>query len=298
MRESYCVEENKACVRWVEKYFQDCVCNVKDDLSFGFGLISLLPTQYYTALLYTISTVVLVLQSIYYDHIYGWCNRRKTTARQSNEEDQRKPLNSGSAGSGIPIPRPSTRPSSTRSTPRREFYYTSARSLAGSGTPPFRTYLRAARSGPSAMAVESDSSSEDEAIVPRRSTNKSPIQPCPISKSAGYGTFLAASVNLPLKSNALTQIKRGSVEGLNPLMFLFALLANVTYVGSILIRSTEWERIKANMPWLLDAVVCVALDLFLEKATRTTTRKQGKRIRNPDCISPLTEIKMARLAAS
>lgn len=357
MRESYCVEENKACVRWVEKYFQDCVCNVKDDLSFGFGLISLvcwgvaeipqiitnfhtksshgvslaflltwvagdvfnlvgcllepatLPTQYYTALLYTISTVVLVLQSIYYDHIYGWCNRRKTTARQSNEEDQRKPLNSGSAGSGIPIPRPSTRPSSTRSTPRREFYYTSARSLAGSGTPPFRTYLRAARSGPSAMAVESDSSSEDEAIVPRRSTNKSPIQPCPISKSAGYGTFLAASVNLPLKSNALTQvyvgiaarklllhesggenhtvygqwlgwmmaaiymggrlpqiwlnIKRGSVEGLNPLMFLFALLANVTYVGSILIRSTEWERIKANMPWLLDAVVCVALDLFI-----------------------------------
>jgi hypothetical protein len=27
------------------------------------------------------------------------------------------------------------------------------------------------------------------------------------------------------------QIKRGTVEGLNPLMFVFALLGNVTYVG-------------------------------------------------------------------
>lgn len=32
---------------------------------------------------------------------------------------------------------------------------------------------------------------------------------------------------------------------------------------SILLRSTEWSKIKANMPWLLDAVVCVALDLFV-----------------------------------
>mgnify|MGYP001206401947 FL=1 len=58
-------------------------------------------------------------------------------------------------------------------------------------------------------------------------------------------------------------IKRGSVEGLNPLMFILALIANVTYTGSILFRSTEWVKIKANMPWLLDAVVCVGLDLFI-----------------------------------
>ena len=41
MQLSYCVEENKACVRWVEKYFEDCLCNTKDELSFAFGLISL-----------------------------------------------------------------------------------------------------------------------------------------------------------------------------------------------------------------------------------------------------------------
>lgn len=72
-------------------------------------------------------------------------------------------------------------------------------------------------------------------------------------------------------------------------MFVFALIANVTYVArfsrpspsslpahplslsqtdmihhcSILVRTTEWEKIKANMPWLLDAAVCVVLDLFV-----------------------------------
>lgn len=39
---SYCVRENKACVFWVEKYFRDCLCNLKDDFSFGFGLASLI----------------------------------------------------------------------------------------------------------------------------------------------------------------------------------------------------------------------------------------------------------------
>ena len=71
-------------------------------------------------------------------------------------------------------------------------------------------------------------------------------------------------------------------------MFVFALIANVTYVAryikaslfyyvlssklsltylfkscSILVRTIEWDNIKANMPWLLDAAVCVALDLFV-----------------------------------
>lgn len=71
-------------------------------------------------------------------------------------------------------------------------------------------------------------------------------------------------------------------------MFVFALIANVTYVAryikaslfyhvlssklsltylfeycSILVRTIEWDSIKANMSWLLDAAVCVALDLFV-----------------------------------
>lgn len=58
-------------------------------------------------------------------------------------------------------------------------------------------------------------------------------------------------------------IQRGTVEGLSPLMFLFALLGNLTYVGSILVRSTAWETIKPNLPWLVDAAVCVLLDIFI-----------------------------------
>uniref|UniRef100_A0A5B6YIQ5 Putative vacuolar amino acid transporter YPQ1 isoform X1 n=1 Tax=Davidia involucrata TaxID=16924 RepID=A0A5B6YIQ5_DAVIN len=342
---SYCVKEKKACVGWVEKYFKDCLCNVSDDFSFAFGLISLvcwgvaeipqiitnfrtksshgvsllflltwvagdafnlvgcllepatLPTQFYTALLYTTSTVVLVLQSLYYDHVYSrWWKCQRVEVNQTVEEEKKPLKPPKSANSGIPI---------TGDTPKA-FYYTSARSLASSSTPPIGSYLRSARSGPSAMGLDNDSSSEDESI--HFPSNKSVGQPRPIPRSAGYGAFLATSVNLPRRSMALMEVyvgisgrrllqqehgmersaygqwlgwmmaavymggripqiwlnmKRGSVEGLNPLMFIFALIANVTYVGSILVRTTEWEKIEGNMPWLLDAVVCVGLDLFI-----------------------------------
>ncbi|KAF4393211.1 hypothetical protein G4B88_001945 [Cannabis sativa] len=364
---SYCVKEKKPCIGWVEKYFKDCLCDFKDDVSFGLGLISLvcwgvaeipqiitnfktksshgvslaflltwiagdvfnlvgcvlepatLPTQYYTALLYTISTIVLVLQSVYYDYIHRWwkCKQIKTTNFQENEEDQKRPLmNNGMRGNengeaGITIPRATPKATSTS---RKEFYYTSARSMAGSGTPPFRTYLRAAaRSGPSTVTIQNDSSSDDDDDddQPRpsaRSNSTSLSQPRPIPKSvtflifliglfaASYATFLAASVNLP-QENAIEEhsvygqwlgwmmaaiymggripqiwlnIKRGSVEGLNPLMFIFALIANATYVGSILVRSTEWGKIKANMPWLLDAIVCIILQYMYYRYWRKT----------------------------
>ncbi|XP_061949200.1 probable vacuolar amino acid transporter YPQ3 isoform X2 [Populus nigra] len=338
---AYCVKEQKPCVRWVEKYFKDCLCSLKDEFSFTFGLISLvcwgvaeipqIITNFRTksshgvslaflltwvagdifnlvgcllepATLYTTSTVVLVLQGLYYDHVYRWCRCRKTKDNQQVDDDQ-DPLKPKSADrSGISIPK-----ASPRATPRRDFYYMSARSMAGSNTPPFRSYLRAAKSGPSAVGLDNESSSDDEVAAPVSSTS-TVSQPRPIPRSAGYGTFLATSLNLPLQSKALTQayigytgrrllhegggtdhsafgqwlgwlmaaiymggripqiwlnIKRGSVEGLNPLMFVFALVANLTYVLSIVVRTTEWDSIKPNMPWLLDAAVCVALDFFI-----------------------------------
>ncbi|KAI8549734.1 hypothetical protein RHMOL_Rhmol06G0048300 [Rhododendron molle] len=176
--------------------------------------------------------------------------------------------------------------------------------MAGSDTPPFKSFIKA-KSGPSALEFNSDSSSEDETTL---APSKKYSQPRRIPRSVGYGTFLATSANLPFLSRALTgaylkssgrrllqvnesdqekalgewlgwlmaaiymggripqiwlNIKRGSVEGMNPLMFILALIANAAYTGSILVRSTEWEKIKTNMPWLLDAVVCVGLDLFI-----------------------------------
>ncbi|KAG7011166.1 YPQ1, partial [Cucurbita argyrosperma subsp. argyrosperma] len=316
MKGGYCVKEQKACVGWVETYFKDCLCNLRDDMSFGFGVVSLLcwglaeipqivtnfrtksshgvsilflltwvagdafnllgcllepatlPTQLYTALLYTVNTIVLVLQSVYYDYVTRSRSDRKTKSHQTAAEEENTPLK-GSKGvsyAGIPIPK-----ASPKATPRREFYFTSARSLAGSDTPPFRAFLRLPKSEPSALGNDS-SSSDDESETAAVSSNSAFTQPRPIPRSVGYGTFLAASANLPFQSKGfsdgfrgrkLLQIKRGSVEGLNPLMFVFALVANATYVASIVVRSTEWDKIKANMPWLLDAVVCVVLDLFI-----------------------------------
>ncbi|XP_058228565.1 probable vacuolar amino acid transporter YPQ1 isoform X1 [Rhododendron vialii] len=348
---AYCAKENKPCVGWVEKYFKDCLCNLRDEFSFGFGLISLvcwgiaeipqivtnfrtktshgvsllflltwiigdifnlvgcllepatLPTQYYTALLYTTSTVVLVLQSLYYDHVYSWWKCKQIEQTQAVEEEKKLLMSPKQAvDSSIPIP---------GGTPMvLEFYYTSARSLARSSTPPAWSYLSHARSGPSTMVLDGDSSSEDEPI--QVSSKKSRSKPQPIPRSAGAATFLATTISLPQGSKAFIQvytgltgrrllndwisqeqstednvygqwlgwmmaaiymggripqivlnIKRGSVEGLNPLMFIFALVANATYVGSIVMRTTEWDKTKANLPWLLDAVVCVVLDLFI-----------------------------------
>ncbi|XAR73914.1 hypothetical protein NMG60_11008039 [Bertholletia excelsa] len=342
----YCAREKKPCVGWVKKYFKDCLCSLSDELSFAFGMISLvswgvaeipqiitnfqtksshgvsllflvtwfagdvfnlvgcllepatLPTQFYTALLYTTSTVVLLLQSIYYDHLYTWWSRRI----ESNHwvEEQRKPMRSATARPadhrGIPVPGGAT----TFQT-HTECYYTSARSLARKSTPPTWSYLRPARNGPPAMGLSDDSSSNEVPIL-------SPSKPVAFRRSVGSGAiFATAAVSLPDGSMALTEvqsglsgrrvlhqengghenafgqslgwmmagiymggripqiwlnIKRGSVEGLNPLMFIFALVANATYVASILVRTIEWSSIKANMPWLLDAAGCVALDLF------------------------------------
>ncbi|KAL3505255.1 hypothetical protein ACH5RR_035096 [Cinchona calisaya] len=346
LKVSYCLVEKKPCVRWIEMYFKDCLCNLKDEISFAFGVASLLgwavaeipqiitnfknrsadgvslafistwivgdvfnlvgcilepatlPTQFYTALLYTSTTVVLALQCVYYNHFLRLWNCRKSRASKVNNERSalKQNLQDGNkdASNGpIEVPR------------RRDFHFMSARSLAGSDTSPFHSSYIKPKSGPPALEHQSESSSEDEETMPASSYHKPASQPRTIPRPVGYGTFLAASTYFPSRSRASQQkfmgrrllqehdefhgnaygqylgwlmaaiymggripqiwlnIKRGSVEGLNPLMFIFALIANATYVGSILTRSTEWEKIKANMPWLLDAVVCVALDFFI-----------------------------------
>jgi hypothetical protein len=70
-------------------------------------------------------------------------------------------------------------------------FYRSARSLAGSGTPPFRTYLRAAKSGPSAMELNCDSSSDDEA-APMQS-NQPISKPRPIPRAVSLNHHLLNS---------------------------------------------------------------------------------------------------------
>ncbi|XP_039137270.1 seven transmembrane protein 1-like [Dioscorea cayenensis subsp. rotundata] len=265
-----------------------------------------LPTQFYTALLYTLTTVVLLVQTIYYDYFLRWWKYRGFADNSENEEEKRVPLNPKSQ---VDSSEPVAAIPSARSSPRMDIYYTSARSLASSPTPPYgsSSYLVAPRSGPSATLGHDSSSDEETTLPAHRARSKTKRN---FSRSVGYGTVLATSANLPFQAQSLMvkhlvfsgttllqetglqeiesnsfglllgwimaaiymggrlpqiylNIKRGSVEGLSPLMFLFALIANASYVGSILVRSMEWERIKANAPWLLDAIVCVLLDLFI-----------------------------------
>ncbi|CAL9152796.1 unnamed protein product [Musa hybrid cultivar] len=360
-----CGEEEKACVGWIKRYFNDCVCSPSGELSFGLGMISLLcwgiaeipqiitnfhsksghgvsfaflltwvigdifnlvgcllepvtlPTQLYTALLYTATTVVLVLQTLYYDYWVSWWKKRGLQAPLEViipppflssvylvEEGSCEPLNSKNEDLSRPLP---TLTASRRTSSRVDVYYTSARSLASSGTPPCRSsYLGVgpARSGPSASGYMESSGSDEEGSPRHQSRSSGVSNPKKVvSRSVSYGTFAAGAVSLPFQTKALMEVQTGlaggrtvqeggirSLEGntyglllgwimaaiytggrlpqiylngLNPLMFLFALIANATYVGSILSRSVEWERIKANAPWLLDAIVCVLLDLFI-----------------------------------
>ncbi|KAL3723881.1 hypothetical protein ACJRO7_035966 [Eucalyptus globulus] len=325
---TYCAREKKPCVRWVEKYFKDCLCNAKDEVSFRFGMISLvccgvaeipqiitnfrtksshgislaflltwvagvrmrnldvfnlvgcllepatLPTQYYTALLYTTSTVVLVLQSLYYDHVCRLWKGRDINKPDPQAEEKGSLKPKATHQSGIPIPGAAAKATPVKASPRKEFYYTSARSLAGSdsssGDEAARVPSTKSVSRPNLIArlvafflTLNKSFTEAHVVLSTRKLlhHKGRMKHNVIGQRLGW--LMAATYMGGRISEICLNIKRGSIEGLNPLMLIFELVANVTYVGSILVRTVEWESIKANMPWLLDAIVCVALDLFI-----------------------------------
>ncbi|KAF9620231.1 hypothetical protein IFM89_010966 [Coptis chinensis] len=306
----YCSKQHKPCVIWVHRIFQDCLCDLSDEISFSFGLVSLvcwgvaeIPqifTNFTNKSGHGVSLAFLltwVVGDIF--NLVGCLLEPATLPTQFYtalvEGDEKSPLKRKPHDSSMAIPSAPLKVSQ-----RKDVYFTSARSLASSGTPPYGSYLRIAKSGPPVLE-DINSSSEDE------TDPTSYTKPISIPRSVGYGTFLFTSANIPFKSKALVEgyaklsgrrmlneqrdvhsvygvwlgwmmaaiymggripqiflnIKRGSVEGLNPLMFIFAFVANATYVASILVRSTEWKKIKPNMPWLLDAIVCVVLDLFI-----------------------------------
>ncbi|CAK9204762.1 unnamed protein product [Sphagnum troendelagicum] len=304
-----------------------------------------LPTQFYMAMLYTITTVVLVSQTIYYDHVMWRFQVRSelvvVKVVKADVEEAQKPGTIHEAAaetietSKIPsrqttsITVPQAHPS-----PGRELYYTSARSLASSYVPTVGSYGVGSRGGSAGGHMSSSyllphvgSITSDPLVV-----GSHPVQ----ARSGPVGTSVSNLIStvefpllfassgsqlgtcyLPTVSNVMRSlqngtidelvisgsfllvvpfgllgeeisplgevfgwimaviymggrlpqiwlnIKRGTAEGLNPLMFMFALVGNITYVGSILVRSTEWSQLKPNLPWLVDAGVCVLLDTFI-----------------------------------
>nr|CAD1829083.1 unnamed protein product [Ananas comosus var. bracteatus] len=99
-------------------------------------------------------------------------------------------------------------------------------------------------------------------------------------ESSGIGSFLGWAMAAIYMGGRLPQIflniRRGNVEVSSSLscallvnywpqsaMFTFALIGNATYVGSILVNSLDWNKIRPNLPWLVDAGGCVLLDSLI-----------------------------------
>ncbi|GAB2235550.1 hypothetical protein Droror1_Dr00025978 [Drosera rotundifolia] len=291
-----------------------------------------IPTQYYTALLYTATTLVLVLQCIYYEHIYHWLKSSKlldkgtessqdqSAGRTSHDSHVDEKFMNGNDTRGYmsddgtipssPIP---FVPRSCSAGP--ETYYISARSLSTSRTPPLGLFLAPKRAGstdnvnPAEEPLLPSSSPPPTLPHSKKKTmmcvisvvtffagcfntsrianrnqgvvfempmqlkrkllqeNHVPLVNSGIGNNDALGTIFGWGMAVIYLGGRLPQIflniKRGNVEGLNPWMFLFALVGNAAYVASILVNSLKWSTIRPNFPWLVDAGGCVILDIFI-----------------------------------
>ncbi|KAK8452054.1 hypothetical protein SEVIR_5G048900v4 [Setaria viridis] len=301
-----------------------------------------LPTQFYMALLYTITTVILTGQTVYYSHIYHRLKAKKSRATSKPQKHQRGDTSlrekllgakdGGASGNNhqsdatIPIPS-SPIPVNTEfteqyhapSSPTSDYYYVSARSLSRSPVPTAGTWLGNSRLS-SRTPPQTNGQREPligevttaQSAPPSRTKNAFSVVPwmglllgtcllhflvgnthrevpsgtvIPVGRrlllftdvqghsslshgiGSEIGSFLGWAMAIIYMGGRLPQIflnmQRGHVEGLNPLMFTFAIVGNSTYVGSILVNSLEWSKLRPNLPWLVDAGGCVILDSFI-----------------------------------
>ncbi|XP_026418828.1 uncharacterized protein LOC113314262 [Papaver somniferum] len=298
-----------------------------------------LPTQYYMAILYTITTSILASQTIYYSHIYHRlkAKRRVIPNKGPNQSETVDKINNKKitcknglnvlAGGHVPSsPIPVTAPILSRyGSLGRDMYYTSARSLTKSRTPTAGSYLAQTRGSEQTTIIHTagQNAIEEPLLGDPISAQSAPHSNTKNMLCAVFAlTFFFSSFSFQYSDNSLNQIldkpgrgvvfrigrkilhsndqvssvhgsdinsemgtilgwamaaiymggrlpqiclnmRRGNVEGLNPLMFIFALVGNITYVGSILVSSLEWSKIRPNLPWLVDAGGCVLLDTFI-----------------------------------
>ncbi|KAB5551616.1 hypothetical protein DKX38_008927 [Salix brachista] len=158
----------------------------------------------------------------------------------------------GTNGLSSPIPFP-TLPQ--KSSPERDLYYASARSLSRSHTPSVGPFLAQRMAPPSFSirnSIEEPLLGEDVATQSAPNLNTKTML-CVVSVVTFLGTLnLHHSANSRLDrvfenkhqgifiqvGRKILQIKRGKVEGLNPLMFVFALVGNITYVARYCFNSS------------------------------------------------------------
>ncbi|EOY08839.1 PQ-loop repeat family protein / transmembrane family protein, putative isoform 1 [Theobroma cacao] len=267
--------------------------------------------------LYTMTTSILAAQTVYYGHIYPRLKYKRVCHKDSKEhqpEAVEKVIDADRLSSPIPLPA-----INVKSSPGRELYYMSARSLSRSHTPTAGSFLVQRMTPPSHtrssveepllsahVSAQSASPPSSKSLLCLVSVlmfiatfnsqlsafnklhiehkivnqgfviqigrkllqvNAASLGESGIGGGSRVGTFLGWAMATIYMGGRLPQIclniRRGNVEGLNPFMFMFALVGNSTYVASILVESTDWSRIRPNLPWLVDAAGCVLLDTFI-----------------------------------
>ncbi|KAI3772721.1 hypothetical protein L6452_03914 [Arctium lappa] len=293
-----------------------------------------LPTQYYMAVLYLVTTLALSSQSMYYGHFrrYGTSKRQgheiesADKKRESSHDGSKKQLANGDIQDESRVPMLSKFTQSApilavddNASPER-VYYTSARSLSRSPTPIVNFFHSQRTTTPicdqervqepllhghsprhSTPASEtktmlcvvftvtfflctynlklernsylhSNSVKQHEGIVMQVGRKLLQVRGSFLEgnegmESNGIGTFLGWGMAAIYVGGRLPQIflniRRGNFQGLNPLMFMFALLGNSTYVASILVSSLEWSKLQPNLPWLVESSGCMLLDTFI-----------------------------------
>ncbi|CAH8275968.1 unnamed protein product [Arabidopsis lyrata] len=196
-----------------------------------------LPVQFYTAVLYTLATLVLYVQSIYYGHIYP--RLMKNRRNHHHVVDVEQPLLHEEAK------RPSTK--SMLCVVSVFLFLGTFNLLSGSRSMDLREKDRVFAVGGARKLLEVSSGN--------------------LGESSDIGMWLGWAMAAIYMGGRLPQIcmniRRGHVEGLNPLMFFFAFVGNVTYVASILVNSVEWSKIEPNLPWLVDSGGCAVLDFLI-----------------------------------
>ncbi|KAI4386612.1 hypothetical protein MLD38_004530 [Melastoma candidum] len=272
-----------------------------------------LPSQYYVAWLYTINTLILFGQTVYYRYIYPRLKSKQQLYKPIPAADSHKlPIVSETSDQGnvasTPIPLPDQ---PTHSLTGQGLYYTSARSLSSSHTP-MAGSLPCMSSSPRSGATEPllpTGASTASATPPKgkfmfsllagitifgtsslhhsgkgrnetemvsghldgiaRSVGRKLLQAKHVSSwwNDAIGTSLGWGMAVIYMGGRLPQIllniRRGEVEGLDPKMFLFAIVGNTTYVASILLKNMQWSQVRPNLPWLVDAGGCIVLDIFI-----------------------------------
>ncbi|CAA7389070.1 unnamed protein product [Spirodela intermedia] len=185
-----------------------------------------LPTQFYMALLYTATTLVLTGQTVYYGHVYRWLKTEKSAPPLNTKSMLSVAMSTVLCLGGLSLRHSRGEGANKPST--------SKVILVG------RKILQQHMSVPSSAEKAGSSG---------------------VGTFLGWAmAVIYMGGRLP---QICLNMRRGTVEGLSSLMFGFALVGNATYVASILVSSLDWSRISPNLPWLVDAGGCVLLDSFV-----------------------------------